>query len=552
MASHLLWSCCGEVSLLRAGVPMKRFGTVFPFLEAGQQSRHMGRLVANHDFAKALLTYGTFDEYLFSNTSASNLKTFADTTQQWGLSDERRARIRYASYVDLPDLLRRQSFHVFHLGGWGAFMPGLHYIRARYASNPWPITGVTHSLNGREVIDHAVRISHAAMAPYDAIFCTSRDGREAMRKLLAGGAAIAGRSFAGQLEHLPLGIDDELADRTGNRERARTRLRIASDTVVLLVLGRMTPFQKMDLGPLLRTFAQQIVSKSPRPVCLLLAGNASPEDLRLLKDSIERYALEPHVKLQANFPAEQKADVLAAADILVSPVDNTQETFGLSLLEAMAAGLPVVASRFDGYKDLVDDGVDGFLIDSYASPSDPMEEWFDLLDPNIAQLFQSQGVAIDPAQLAARTLQLIGNDGLRASMAAAGRNKIGRDYRWSRVIARYEAVWDQLAAEAARVGIVQGPTAANPFNLGPASVFSHYASHTLRPDRRVTATRQALDDTPYTETSPILRPALLHALLSGARGGASLDALVASAGAPADHAWYALTWLIKYGLLTMD
>ena len=46
-----------------------------------------------------------------------------------------------------------------------------------------PITGVTHSLNGREVIDHAVRISHAAMAPYDAIFCTSRDGREAMRKL---------------------------------------------------------------------------------------------------------------------------------------------------------------------------------------------------------------------------------------------------------------------------------------------------------------------------------------------------------------------------------
>src|SRR5207302_4047631 len=120
------------------------------------------------------------------------------------------------TYTALPALLQQQPFHVFHLGGWGALVPGLHYIRSRYASNAWPITAVTHSLNGREVIDHAVRVSHAVMAPYDAIFCTSRDGREAMRKLLLGGAAIAGRGFAGRLEHLPLGIDDELVDQQGN------------------------------------------------------------------------------------------------------------------------------------------------------------------------------------------------------------------------------------------------------------------------------------------------------------------------------------------------
>jgi glycosyltransferase involved in cell wall biosynthesis len=489
------------------------------------------------------------DEFVFSNTSVSNLKTFAETVEQWALPAERLSRVRYVSYVDLPALLRRQSFHVFHLGGWGAFMPGLHYIRSRHASNPWPITAVTHSLNGRNVIDHAVRLSHAAMAPYDAIFCTSRDGREAMRKLLAGGAAIAGRSFAGRLEHLPLGIDDELADRTGNRERARTRLRIASDAVVLLVLGRMTPFQKMDLGPLLRTFAQQIVPKSPRPVCLLLAGNASPDDLRLLKISIERYALEPHVRLQANFPLDQKPDVLAAADILVSPVDNAQETFGLSLLEAMAAGLPIVASRFDGYKDLVEDGVDGFLIDSYNSPCDPMAEWFDLLDPNIAQLFQSQGVAIDMGQLARRVLQLVGDEGLRTTMGAAGVRKVDREYRWSRVIARYEDTWDRLAAEAARVGIVGARAPDNAFNLGGGVVFSHYASSVLEPDRLVVATSEALDDTPYNETSVILRPALLAALLARAREGATIAQMTASVDAPAGHASYAATWLFKYGFL---
>jgi len=531
---------------------MKRFGSLFPFLEAGAQPRHLGRLVANHDFARALLTYGTFDDFVFSNTSVSNLKTFAETVEQWALPGERLSRVRCVTYVDLPALLQREAFHVFHLGGWGAFMPGLHYIRARHASNPWPITGITHSLNGRDVIDHAVRLSHAAMAPYDAVFCTSRDGREALRALLAGGAAIAGRRFAGRLEHLPLGIDDRLADQAGNRDRARARLRIQPDAVVLLVLGRMTPSQKMDLGPLLRTFARQIVPTSPRPVCLLLAGNASSDDLRLLKESIGRHALEPHVRLQANFPLDQKADVLAAADVLVSPVDNTQETFGLSLLEAMAAGLPVVASRFDGYKDLVDDGVDGFLIDSYSSPHDPMAEWFDLLDPNIAQLFQAQGVAIDMDQLARRVLQLIGDEGLRATMAAAGKRKVERDYRWSRVIARYEDVWDRLAADASRTGIVRGLEPHHPFNLGPATIFPHYASSPLRPDQRVTAVAASVDDRPYADTVPILRPALLQGLLAGARDGASVESLVAAAGAPPAHAWYAVTWLIKYGQLTVD
>jgi glycosyltransferase involved in cell wall biosynthesis len=396
-----------------------------------------------------------------------------------------------------------------------------------------------------------VRLSHAGMAPYDAVFCTSRDGREAMDKLLAGGAAVAGRRFAGRLEHLPLGIDDDLVDQTGNRERALARFRIASDAVVLLVLGRMTPFQKMDLCPLLRTFAQQILPRSARRVFLLLAGSASSEDLRLIKSSVERYAVEPHVRYQANFPADQKADVMAASDILVSPVDNTQETFGLSLLEAMAAGLPVVASRYDGYKDLVADGVDGFLIDSYSSPSDPMEEWFDLLDPNISQLFQSQGVAIDMAQMADRLIQLIGDDALRKSMGAAGRNKVGREYRWSRVITRYEATWDRLAAEAARAGIVPAPTPQNPFNLGPGAIFPHYASHTLHAGQRVVAASATLDDAPYNETGPILRPDLLQGLLEGARNGASLGALVATATAPESHTWYALTWLLKYGLLRL-
>ena len=52
----------------------------------------------------------------------------------------------------------------------------------------------------------------------------------------------------------------------------------------------------------------------------------------------------------------------AAADIFCSLSDNVQETFGIVPLEAMAAGLPQIVSDWDGYKDTVREGVDGFRI----------------------------------------------------------------------------------------------------------------------------------------------------------------------------------------------
>ena len=53
---------------------------------------------------------------------------------------------------------------------------------------------------------------------------------------------------------------------------------------------------------------------------------------------------------------------LAAADLFCSPADNLQETFGLSVLEAMASSLPVVASDWNGYRDLVLHGSTGWLV----------------------------------------------------------------------------------------------------------------------------------------------------------------------------------------------
>jgi glycosyltransferase involved in cell wall biosynthesis len=527
---------------------MKRFGSIFPFLEQGARPPHIGRLVANATFVRALLAYGHFDEYVFGSPSRGNLAEFKEAVAAWEPPDIT-SKIRHAEYAEWPAVLRRDDFHVMHLGGWGYFMPGLHFLRTQEARRLWPITGIIHSLHGRDTIDHAVRLVSAEMLPCDAIFCTSRDGRLALQQLLDGAASITGKRFRGQLLQAPLGVDDALVDASGDRARARQRLRVPEQAMVVLVLGRVSVAQKMDPVPLCRAFARDVLPRVGPGVILVFAGGAAPSELDLLRDAVQRQGLQQQVRFQANFSPDQKADVLAMADLLVAPTDNVQETFGLNLLEAQAAGVPVIAARYDGYKDLVRDGIDGFLIDTWQAPRDPLGDWFDVMDGTAAQLVSAQGIAVDLEQLANRLVRLLSDAETRKRMGTAAREKVDRDFRWSRVIARYEQLWDDLARRAQRCPH-PGPTP-NGFSLGPATVFRHYASHTLDGETVVVASVPRLDEMPYREAAGWLTPQLLETVIRLAQQPIAAGEVVAQAGAAEGHAWFAVAWLLKYGMLRL-
>ena len=98
--------------------------------------------------------------------------------------------------------------------------------------------------------------------PYDAISCLSRDGRDACGA--PGRAAAIAAALRRPARAVPLGIDDDLLSAAGDRDAARRRLQIPADAVALLVLGRITPAQKMDLAPLLKAFARQILPRAAR------------------------------------------------------------------------------------------------------------------------------------------------------------------------------------------------------------------------------------------------------------------------------------------------
>jgi phosphatidylinositol alpha-mannosyltransferase len=100
----------------------------------------------------------------------------------------------------------------------------------------------------------------------------------------------------------------------------------------------------------------------------------------------------------------------AASDVFVSPAVG-QESFGIVLVEAMAAGVPVVCTDIPGYREVVRAGVDGLLV-----PPD------------------------DPAALADAIARVLSDGSLAATLAEGGRERAA-GYAWEAVLPRLEAVY---------------------------------------------------------------------------------------------------------------
>jgi phosphatidylinositol alpha-mannosyltransferase len=109
----------------------------------------------------------------------------------------------------------------------------------------------------------------------------------------------------------------------------------------------------------------------------------------------------------------------AAADVFLASSIGP-ETFGISLVEAMAAGLPIVASDLRAYREVVRPGVDGLLV-----------------PPG------------DPTTLAAALRRVLTDPGLAAALARAGRTRAQR-YAWDVVVPELDATYHTLAGRTFR------------------------------------------------------------------------------------------------------
>jgi glycosyltransferase involved in cell wall biosynthesis len=536
------------------------FGTIFPFIETTDDSYKLGRHVANFEFFKSLLKSSSFDEFHLFCLNAGHFNTTMKKIQQLGLPAEQMDKVRLFLYPFLIEQIKQTEYHIFHLGGWGYFFPGLVYLRNKYAKNKFPITGLIHSLNGMETPYHVLKMGLAPVLPFDTIICSSNAGKMVLEKTFTTLSAQMARhgtsvDFKGRYEIVPLGFDDDLIQSI-NKNDARKKLELPEDATILLTLGRFSPSTKMDLYPLLQV-QKRLVSSTNKKVFLVIAGNGSGANTKLLQDMIAELSLNESVKVISDFSTDVKPSLYSASDMYVSLSDNLQETFGISVIEAMAFGLPAVVSDINGYKELVHDDVDGYKIPTTWVSALPVTELSDLMNFDTMQLFLAQAMAIDTRLLQEKLGCLIKDESLRKRMGDKGKKRSLETYRWSSIIKQYEALWDKLSKESREYRgkvVVEENLFANDY----LAAFSHYPTGILTEKSIITITSYGTEclktthfPAAYSDIAPLVPDDLVSAILkAAAKNEITVESLKKQIPLPSSFSLdFAVLWMAKYSLV---
>lgn len=514
-----------------------------------QAARMWGRVVANHDFVWALVAADACTRL----TLFVPLRRDVDLLHNTLLADctPYRSKIFVVPYVEMPTSLQNAPVDVMHVLDPGMWWAG--HVRSRLAGRPFVITGVTHSLGNRHFLDW-VLLNHAnGIGPDDCLVCTTATAQAVVERVFARLQASLAQFHTPATTVIPLGIAAQ--PRAGSRAHCRWRLGLDAGTFVVLSLARFNPCFKMDLGPVIE-LAARVGRSAACPVRFLLAGSSGDgEYLRFMQQQVQQRGLGQLVDFRVDPDEDEKARLLGAADVFLSLSDNVQETFGLTVVEALAAGLPVVASDWNGYRSLVEDGVSGFLVPTRTmAPDHAWESLLALRDDSLAHLFSAQITAVDLDVACARLLQLAQDMPLRDRMSEAARQGAQR-FAWPAVIPRYLRLWQDMCARP------YPPPANRSSALHFRADFAAYASaHQQDEDRfSLTATGLAILGGKgtrglYAETDEFLNPELFTSILKACREPRTVAQLVeqlATGTTSKVQVRQNILWLYKYGYLQL-
>jgi alpha-maltose-1-phosphate synthase len=374
--------------------------------------------------------------------------------------------------------------------------PGIERLawrRQGIGERRYSLCGITHTTASHAVMSSLATLLVAPVRSWDAVICTSRVVRDSVRRVLERQAEYLGARLGAQrfelpqLPLIPLGVHAADFDIDAARRAAvRQRLGIDGDDVAFLFLGRLSMHAKAH--PQQMFLALERAAQQRRRVHLVLCGwfaneaidKAFHEAAAQLCPSVRFAVLDGRV-------AANQLDAWAVADVFISLADNVQETFGLTPLEAMAAGLPCIVSDWNGYRDTVRDGVDGYRIPTVMPGAgaglDLAQRYDDGVDSYDAYCgHTSQAVAVDGAALAQACARLVDDAALRRRLGENARRRAREEFDWAVVFGRYRALWRELD-ERRRADALLGPAlpAVVPDRLDPFELFATYPSIQVTP-----------------------------------------------------------------------
>ncbi|MBV9962824.1 MAG: glycosyltransferase family 1 protein [Parafilimonas sp.] len=204
-----------------------------------------------------------------------------------------------------------------------------------------------------------------------------------------------------------------------DKKIARAKLGLKQDEIILLQLGRMVP--RKGVETVIRSLSK--INASIKNIRLLVVGGESDEPDEAITPEIGRLkkiAEEENVAHCVTFTGRRNRNVLryfyAAADVFITT--PWYEPFGITPLEAMACGTPVIGSNVGGIKYSVKDGESGFLVPPKDSNA-----------------------------LAEKIETLVTNDVLLTAMKRNAVKRVNKYFTWSSVAEAVHNLYEQFASK---------------------------------------------------------------------------------------------------------
>jgi glycosyltransferase involved in cell wall biosynthesis len=193
--------------------------------------------------------------------------------------------------------------------------------------------------------------------------------------------------------------------RVGSSADLRARLNLPADALVVGTIGRMVPVK--DQRSLINAIA--LLREGGVDCSAVLVGDGP------LRGELQRYAAERGVESYVHFAGERHDvhEIIRAFDVFA--LVSISEGLSNTTMEAMASGIPVVATRVGGADELVVDGTTGRLV----PPS-------------------------SPTALADALKSLLQDERRRAAFGAAARERMEGEFGLSRMISNYEQLYREL------------------------------------------------------------------------------------------------------------
>jgi len=300
-------------------------------------------------------------------------------------------RVEYSLFFKIARMFKRERVDIVHCHNIGALFYGS--IGSKLAGT----AGTLYTAHGVYSANRLGKLRFARFMPIDRVVTVSDDAREAMLS--------SGRFDPDDVQTLPNGIDIDLFDVDVDKHELKDELGLPEGVPVFGIVARLS--WEKEHKTLLDAMA--MLNSEVASSILVVVGDGP------IRGELEQHAADAGVADRVFFLGERRdvPRLLQVFDAFV--LSSRLEGLSLTLLEAAAAGLPIVATNVGGNSEVVVDGQTGFIV-----------------EPG------------DPGALAGAMSKVGGDPELARSMGELGRKRVVEHYSLDAMVKRYDKIYHEL------------------------------------------------------------------------------------------------------------